>query len=399
MKFNAAIRTPAGATLSRVLEAPSRAEAHRALRAEGNLVLSLEEQAPPAPAKKSFSILPPGALDIEFGLQQLATMLRSGLPLLAALRTTAEQSVRPATARMWNRVADRIESGGTLLSAMEATRRFDPYTLALVRIGEQSGELDSAMTRAAAHREQVRTTRALLVNATIYPALVVLLTVAVVSLMVLKVIPQIEEFLLNANAELPWLTRLLLDVSSAVRDRAPHVLLALAAAAVAIFLVRLHPAGRRFTDGLLLRVPVTGNLLRLSATAVAARGLSILLESGVTLLDSLQTVSTLLRNRRLRQRIDDARDAVIRGLPLADALAPATEFPPMLSRMAAVGESTGTLAAALAEVARYHENRLLAAIRRFGVLIEPVLILVVGGIVGFVYTAFFMALFSLATPH
>jgi type IV pilus assembly protein PilC len=399
VKFNAAIRTPAGATLSRVLEAPSRAEAHRALRAEGNLVLSLEEQAPPAPAKKSFSILPPGALDIEFGLQQLATMLRSGLPLLAALRTTAEQSVRPATARMWNRVADRIESGGTLLSAMEATRRFDPYTLALVRIGEQSGELDSAMTRAAAHREQVRTTRALLVNATIYPALVVLLTVAVVSLMVLKVIPQIEEFLLNANAELPWLTQLLLDVSSAVRDRAPHVLLALAAAAVAVFLVRLHPAGRRFTDGLLLRVPVTGHLLRLSATAVAARGLSILLESGVTLLDSLQTVSTLLRNRRLRQRIDDARDAVIRGLPLADALAPATEFPPMLSRMAAIGESTGTLAAALAEVARYHENRLLAAIRRFGVLIEPVLILVVGGIVGFVYTAFFMALFSLATPH
>jgi len=124
----------------------------------------------------------------------------------------------------------------------------------------------------------------------------------------------------------------------------------------------------------------------------------MLLDSGISLLDALDAAAGLLPNRRLQNRVLDARTAVMQGAPLATALAAAPEFLPMLHKMTAVGEATGTLANTLSETAAFHESLLLASVRRFSALLEPVLILVVGVIVGFVYTAFFLALYSLAAP-
>lgn len=149
-------------------------------------------------------------------------------------------------------------------------------------------------------------------------------------------------------------------------------------------------------DRIFLRLPVVGGVLRLSGTAVLARGLGVLIESGVTLLDSLTTAERLVGNRALGARIAAARETVLRGGTLEAALGAGREFMPMLPRMIAVGESAGTLSPVLLEVARFHENQLVVVIRRMSVLIEPVVIIVVGGIVGFVYIAFFVALFSLA---
>ena len=269
--------------------------------------------------------------------------------------------------------------------------------MALIRVGEQSGELDRTLVRAAEHLEQSREMRMMLVNALIYPVLVVLMTFGVVTFMVVKVIPQIQAFLSQANQTLPMITEWLLAFSLWVRIHARPLLIGLVAVPVGVWLIRRIPAGREQCDRLALALPVVGPILRLSQTAVVARGLSILLESGVTLLEALRTVTLLLRNRRLSRRINEALDGVIHGETLAHALAKAPEFMPMLAKMAAVGESTGTLGSAFEEVARFHEIMLRGAVRRFGALIEPILILVVGGIVGFVYTAFFLALFSIAT--
>ena len=146
----------------------------------------------------------------------------------------------------------------------------------------------------------------------------------------------------------------------------------------------------------LLKIPITGRILRLSGTALFARALQIMLESGVPLLDALATSARLMSNRRFRRRAAAAHDGVMRGLPLAESLAPATEFMPMLGRMAAVGEVSGSLPEAFGETARFHEMLLALAVKRFGMLIEPVMIVVTGCIVGFVYIAFFMALFAIA---
>jgi type II secretory pathway component PulF len=398
VRFVATVKNGAGPARSVEVEAADRVSALEQFRDKGGIVLSLAE-AGAAPRRSSFRLFrgAPGRLDVEFGLRQLSSMLRSGLSLLVALRTAAEQARTRRAARVWNELGDTIETGVSLHEAMQSSRCFDPYTLALVRVGEQSGELDSTLVRAAENLEQIRDMRAMLLNALIYPALVVVMTFGVCAFMVVKVIPQIQVFLQQANRALPYITQVLLDISNWLRAYALHLGLGFGAAVLALFLVRLNPQGREWTDKVALYLPVVGHILRLSRTAVVARGLSILLESGVSLLDGLGTVTHLIRNRRLIHRLEDARESVIRGDTLAHALSAAPEFLPMLAKMAAVGESTGTLGETLGEIARFHEIMLQNAVRRFGTMIEPILILVVGGIVGFVYTAFFMALFSIAT--
>ena len=337
-----------------------------------------------------------GRLDVEIGLQQIASMLRSGLSLLEALRTAAEQGRGKGASRLWEGIAGRIETGLSLGEAMEAARAFDEYTRALVRVGEQSGELDGALERAAKHMEQERATRAMLANALIYPCLVLVLTGAITVFLAVKVIPEVEEFLLQGKEGLPAITVALLDFSAFVREKGTTLLLGIAAAAAGCWLVWQWGPGRLAWDRLALRVPLTGHLARVAGTAQLARGLSILLESGIPLLDALETSASLLGNRAMSGRVRAARKRVAEGAPLSEALGEAGEFPPMLAKMTAVGEATGTLSATLAETARFHENELVGAVRRLGIFIEPVLILVVGGIVGFVYAAFFLAMFSLA---
>lgn len=405
MRFAATIRNTAGDIRQEVLDAPTRADAVHLLRHNNQVVLSLQDLSAGEAAgttgkghilRDLFS-WPVTTLDVEFGLQQLSSMLKSGLPLLMALRTAAEQARKYRAARLWTKLAGGVESGLSLSEAMKSTPKIDSYTLALIQVGEKSGELGQAMLQAAEHLTNARNMRNMIINALIYPILVLLLTFGVAGFMVVKVIPQVQQFLTTGNQTLPYITQTLLDISDALRAYFPYAAIILAAALAAIFLVRLYPRGRQISDAILLNIPLTGYILRISGTAVAARGLSILLESGVHLLDALGVVSRLVRNRQLTVRLQQAQTSVMNGETLSSALKAAPEFLPMLFRMAAVGETTGTLAPTLAEVARFHENLLVTVIRRFGVLMEPILILIVGTIVGFVYIAFFLALFSLAT--
>jgi type IV pilus assembly protein PilC len=216
----------------------------------------------------------------------------------------------------------------------------------------------------------------------------------VTGFLVIGVIPKLEKYLGGRGRTLPAITQNLLDAVAWLQHWAPQLGVLAGAAGVALLLVYRWPPGRLLLDRGLLRVPVIGRVLRLAGTATLARSLSVLVESGVTLLDSLRTVAQLLGNRALATRVESARETVLGGGTLATALSGA-EFMPMLPRMVAVGESAGTLATVLQEVAAFHEAQLVAAIRRMSLLIEPIVILLVGGIVGFVYIAFFVALFSL----
>jgi type II secretory pathway component PulF len=400
--FEYSARDLQGGLQKGVSPAPTAGALAAELRNRGLLVVRVEPAGPLA-AHGSLSLDPrawlaPASFDVEVGMQQLAAMLHSGLTLLTALRTVAEQARRPRAAAMWRDVAERIERGANLSGAMAAhPRRFNGYVIQLVRVGESSGELDQMLTRAAEHLEQSRNLRLMVMNALSYPAIVVLLAVGVSSFMVLNVIPKIQRFLSAGGHALPPITRMLLSVSDWFRDYLPHLGIGLLSLTAALWAAHRWPRSRRVLHGAWLRVPAIGPILRLAETAVFARGMGILLESGVTLLDSLRTVENLVRNAAVSDRVAAARVAVTRGDPLAGGLSGGREFLPMLWRMVAVGETTGTLGRTLSDVARFHEAQLVATIRRLSLLIEPVMIIVVGGIVGFVYIAFFVALFSLAT--
>ncbi len=399
--FRYITRDPAGLAHSGTLSAPSLESLTAELRGRGLLVLDAEAvddgRRSTRPTWHPRTWRGMASLDVELGFQQLATMLHSGLGLLASLRTVAEQARRVRAGAIWHAVADGIEQGATFTSAMEAQGSvFPAHVVQLVRVGEATGNLDAALRRGADHLERRRQLRLTVVNALAYPAIVTLLAVGVAAFLVLFVIPKIQRYLGDRGRDLPAMTQALLDVSAYLQRVVPHLAVLAVVAVAATWFIRRWPPGRLALDRMLLRVPVVGNILRLSGTAVVARGLSTLLESGVTLLDALATSATLTANRAFVARLDAARDFVLRGGALAAGLAGGREFLPMLPRMVAVGESAGTLAPVLDEVARFHEAQLLAAVRRMSVLIEPVVIVVVGGIVGFVYIAFFLALFSLA---
>lgn len=399
--FRYIARDISGTTQSGVLMAGTIEMLTAELRARGQLVVDVEpivERASlGAVTWNPLTWLPPRSFDVEVGFQQLSTMLHSGLSLLSALRTVSEQARRPRAARVWENLGRRIEGGSTLTDALAAHPKvFSEHVIQLIRVGEHAGTLDTSLTRASEHLERARGLRLMVLNALTYPVIVLLMAAGVSAFMVINVIPKIQKFLGGTGRRLPPVTQSLVDVTTWVMDYLPYIGLGLVSSAIALFFIYRWPPGRRAIDAFLLRVPVVGGILRLAGTAAFARGLSILLESGVTLLDSLTTIEHLVANRVLSLRIAAARQAVLRGESLAGTMSGGRDFLPMLGRMIAVGEAAGTLAMVLAEVARFHEGQLVIAIRRMTVLVEPAIIVVVGGIVGFVYAAFFIAIFSLA---
>jgi type IV pilus assembly protein PilC len=295
---------------------------------------------------------------------------------------------------VWEDVGRRITEGSSLADAMAAHGCFAQLVLQLVRVGEQTGTLELVTARAAEILERRRNLRTSLLTALSYPFIVLVAAVGVAVFMVFNVIPKLQKFLATLGRKLPRMTQILVDVTEFLNTYLPHIVVVLLLLIATVTVLYLWPPGRLWIDRVLLRLPVLGGVLRLSGTATFARGLGILVRSGITLLDGLRTVEGLHRNRYLAARVAAAREAVMQGGGLAESLATAGAYMPMLSRMVAVGEATGTLDDVLDEVARFHESQLQATIRWLSLIIEPAVIVVVGGIVGFVYIAFFMALFS-----
>ena len=401
MKYRATTVAPGGRRETLEREGERREDVARSLRAEGRVVVALEEIATREDAGFSHSPLYAlrrmGSFDVEMGLRQLASMVKSGITLLAALETVAAQAASRTARRTWEDVAARVLAGRSFAQSLAAhAGKFGEITIRLAEVGEKSGELEHALAKAADQLESRRNLRTAVVNAVSYPIVAVLMAIAVSAYLVLGVIPKLSEFLRSGGAELPAVTKALVDFSNFVRMNGLAILAAIGAAAAAWIVVRLWKPGKEAEDVFLLRLPVAGRILRLSGTALFCRSMQIMLESGVSLVEAMETASRLLANRRLARRVATARESVVAGRTLEEALAPAREFMPMVRRMAAIGEVTGALPETFGETARFHEMLLALAVKRLGMLIEPVMIVVTGGIVGFVYIAFFMALFAIA---
>ena len=400
MQFEVTARDLAGVKRTFSRESETREALMLELRAERLLVLSVRELAERGdlpPLWHPAWLKPVTGFDIEMGLRQLASMLRSGITLLKCLATVEEQAFSLRARKAWKAVKEHILHGGSFAEALEAQpKRFGEIVVRLAEVGERSGELEHAVSRAADQMEARRNLRTAVVNALMYPSLAVMMAIGVSAYLVIAVIPKIGEFLQAGGGTLPPVTQALMDFSLWIKANGLIVLAHVACVVAAWIAVRLYPAGREIEDVFLLRLPVVGRILRLSGTALFARSMQIMTESGVPLIDSLATGARLMSNRRFRRRVAEAHDDVMRGKALAESLEPAVEFMPMLRRMAAVGEVSGSLPESFGETARFHEMLLAIAIKRFGMLIEPVMIVVTGGIVGFVYIAFFMALFAIA---
>ncbi|MGA2500859.1 MAG: type II secretion system F family protein [Tepidisphaeraceae bacterium] len=372
-----------------------------ALRTRGlSLVNAAPSDAPATPAARKLrrGILPPTSLDIELGLRMLANMLQGGLTLLAGLKTCVEQSRRARMAAIWQDVHDRISAGLPFADALARHgNRFPQLVIQLVKAGEISGNLELVLEQAAEQLERKRNLLITLISALMYPAITTLLAVSVAAFLMIKIIPEISQFLVAQNRQLPAVTQALIVTSNFLNTYFMPISIVSATVIAGLFLLHRWPPAGLIMDTILLRIPIVGKLFRLAGTTMFARGLGMLLDAGVPVLTALETAGGLMRNRAIARRVEQARRSVLAGNTLAVPLAAGREFLPMLHRMVAVGEQSGTLTSVLRKVADFHEQQLQSFIKRMTLLIEPIMTIVVGSIVGFVYLAFFMAVYSTAS--
>lgn len=332
-----------------------------------------------------------------FFFRQLSFMLRAGLPVTQALELSLTQVSSARLQLVIKRMLADIESGSQLSQAMARHPDvFSSLAVNLVVAGENTGELDLIVDRLATHLEKKGALRAQMINAMIYPSVVVVAAIGVATFLVVKIIPKFGQFLAAQGRTLPPSTQFLIDLSAFVLANGLWILGALVAAVIALAVTYRIPAGRLKLDRLMLRLPVMGKLLMTGSMAQMTWGLAMLLKSGVTVFDGLKITSNLLSNRVLSDKLTFASATILTGRDLAGSLRDPV-MPVLVTQMIAVGERTGTLDHVLQELGGFYEHALETGIKRLSAMIEPALILVIGGMVGFVYYAFFQAMFSLAS--
>lgn len=331
-----------------------------------------------------------------FYFRQMAFMLRAGLPVAQALELAAGQ-ISSSRLNLAVRVMLKdIQSGQSLSAAMGKHQDvFSNMMCNLIVAGENTGELDVIMERLATHLEKRSALRKQMFTAMIYPAIVVVVAIGVATFMVVSIIPKFATFLQGQGKRLPASTQALIDISAGIRENGLQIIVLLIASMIALWLFYRTRQGRLLIDQLLLRLPVMGKLLINGSMAQMNWALSILLSSGVSIFDSLKITADLLGNRVYSNTLKKASDKVFSGHEMSVSIRHRM-LPPLVVQMTAVGERTGTLDHILQELGSYYEKLLETGIKRLTALIEPAMILLIGGMVGFVYYAFFQALFALA---
>lgn len=363
-----------------LLEADSAAAARSALRARG--LVPLEVAALGAGRARALQRRRFSEADLAAATRELASLLSAGLPVAQALGVTIEQAEQPGLREVFAAVRSDVFGGHRLAQALaEFPREFPEVYRASIAAGEDSGQLGKVMERLATYLEERQALRGKVLGAFLYPALVTLVAFAIVIFLMTYVVPQVVEVFRHSRQALPWPTRLLLAVSAFLREGAPWILAAGAAAFFGLRAWLARPGRRLAYHALLLKLPFFGRILRAIDTARFASTLAILAGAGVPLLRALAAARATLANTVLAAAVGEIIEAVREGHGLAPALAREKVFPPVLVHLAASGEATGELAAMLeraaANLSRDAERRALAA----STLLEPVLILAMGAVV------------------
>lgn len=331
------------------------------------------------------------AEDMGVATRQLATLLQAGVSMVDSLTALIEQTENKALKRILARVKTEVNEGSSLADAFAQHKVFDHIYVNMVRAGESSGTLDVVLERLADFKESQAKMRGEIMGALMYPLVMVFVGVINIGIMFTVVVPRITRIFEHAHVQLPWMTRVLIFTSSTVRD---FWWLLLPVFVGSIFLTRRwlkKPAGRAQWDRVSLKLPVFGTIVRMIAVARFSRTLSTLLSSGVALLTALEIVKNVVANDVLAKTIEDTREAVREGEEIAPPLKRSGQFPPLVIHMIAIGEKSGQLEQMLHRVAIAYEQRVDAKLKGLMSLLAPVLILVMGGAVGFI-------VFSILTP-
>jgi general secretion pathway protein F len=336
--------------------------------------------------------------DLAIATRQLATLIGAGIPLVEALTALVDQIEHPRLKRIMGVVKQKVNEGSSLAAALgENPKVFGDLYVNMIRAGESSGALDVVLVRLADFTESQAQLRNKIIGAMLYPAIMVVVGFAIVGILFAVVIPKVTKIFDDMNVTLPWTTRLLIGMSTIVQNYWYLILIGIPLALYGIRHWMKTPRGTAFWDRTQLRVPVLGDLIRMLAISRFAKTLSTLLASGVPLLTAMDIVRNIVTNTLLSSVIDNARDAIREGESIAAPLKRSGQFPPLVYHMIAIGERSGQLEEMLSNVARSYEAQVEMRIGALTSLLEPVMIVLMGGGVAFIVFSILMPIMQLNT--
>ena len=338
------------------------------------------------------------AKDIAVFSRQLATMLKSGVPLVTAFQIIAGGAKNPRMRVMVDKIRADIEAGGSLYEALHAHPvQFDELYTNLVKAGESAGVLDTILDEIATYKERIESIKGKIKKALYYPAAVIAVAIVVTAVLLIYVIPQFEAVFANFGADLPAFTRMMLNLSEALRSNGFLILVVLIGGITAFIMAKKRsPAFAHWLDRVMLKFPLVGPILEKAAIARFCRTLAITFAAGVPLVDALQIVSGATGNAVYNDAAARIREDVAVGHQLQLAMQQTNVFPNMVVQMAAIGEEAGSLDEMLIKVAEAYEEEVNNAVDALSSLLEPLIIVVVGILVGSMVIAMYLPIFKMA---
>ncbi|MEM8549675.1 MAG: type II secretion system F family protein [Verrucomicrobiota bacterium] len=331
-------------------------------------------------------------------LRSFAVMVKARLSLVQALDSVGAQTQHRALAQIIGDVSADLQRGRSLSESMARHPQvFDATLVHLIRVGELAGILDEILIKMAAHREKMATLKRRIQLALLYPAMVLAVAVGATAFLLISVVPTFAEMYQDFGSELPVPTQVVLDLSNFAVEHAGLILLGLCGVALALGLYKQSTQGRALWDRLVLRIPLLGRLLVKSLTARFCRTLGTLLTSGVTLLEALDIIAGSSTNVMMQREIAEMSKAVRRGNSLHQTLQAARILPTMLVQMMAVGEATAELDTMLLHAAEYYEGEVDTFVDGLTALVEPILIVIIGVLLGGILAALYLPMFDMVT--
>jgi len=388
-------KTRAGQSQEGVLLADNRGAAVEALRRQNIQITSIREKG------RQVRILPRLARGIArkriaIFTRQFSVMLDAGLPLVQCLEILGEQEENPIFAQVIEKVRSDVESGSSLAEAMRKhPKAFDNLYVNMIAAGEAGGILDIILQRLATYIEKVVKLKNQVRSALIYPAAVISIAIFVVWIILWKVIPVFEQLLSGVGGEMPFITQVVVGTSNFLGRYSFWIVLVIIFSVVALNRYHKTYRGRRVIDGALLKIPIIGELLRKIAVARFCQTLATLTSSGVPILDGLEITAKTSGNAIIEDSVMAVRKSVEEGKTISQPLGETKVFPPMVVQMINVGEQTGALDQMLQKIAEFYEEEVDTAVSGLTKLIEPLLITVLGAIIGTIVTAMYLPLYSI----
>lgn len=387
-------RTRTGETREGVLQAGSREEALAALRRQGVLQPTVTEKGKELAVPRLRGSI--GRKDVAIFTRQFSVMIDAGLPLVQCLEILASQQPNKAFAAILTEVRQDVESGATLADSMRKhPKAFDDLYCNMVAAGEAGGILDTILQRLSTYIEKIVKLKAAVRSALIYPISVIVIAMIVVWVILTFVIPVFADLFAGLGATLPLPTRIVVGLSNFLRAWWWLVIGMIVGAVMMIRQYHKTEKGKRVLDGLLLKAPVIGMLMKKIAVARFCRTLATLTSSGVPILDGLDITARTAGNSVVEDAIQSVRRAVEQGRTISEPLGQTGVFPPMVVQMVAVGEQTGAMDTMLSKIADFYEDEVDEATQNLLSLLEPLIILFLGTVIGGIVIAMYMPMFSL----